>query len=103
MIKKIFLVSILLFLANCGATGNKSGAGILYTETIDPIFIDNNVKPTKKGRACSERFLAFFAFGDASFAAAKMNAQITKVATADTEYFNILGVYGEACTIVRGE
>lgn len=103
MFKKILLVSTMLLLASCGATGNKSGAGILYTETIDPLFVDNNVKMTKKGKACSERYLAFIATGDASIAAAKANGNITKVASADTEYFNILGLYGEACTIIKGE
>jgi TRL-like protein family len=103
MLKKILLVSTLFLLVNCGATGNKSGAGILYTETIDPLFVDNNVKSTKKGRACSERILALFAHGDASIGAAKVNGNITKIAVANTEYYNIMGIYGEACTVVTGE
>lgn len=103
MIKKILLVSALLVLANCTGNANKAGMGILYTETTDPLFVDNNVRASKKGESCSERVLAIVAFGDASIDAAKHNGGITKVAIANTEYYNILGVYGKACTVVRGE
>lgn len=100
---KIFIVSILFVLSSCGATNNKSGPGILFTSTKDPVFFDNSVKPIKKGESCSTRALVLVAVGDSSINAAKNEGSITKVASADTEYFNILGIFGKACTVVRGE
>lgn len=101
--KKFLVIALLAALASCGYTGNKSGPGVFLTETKDPIFYNNNVRQRKTGTACSTRVLTLVATGDASIQAAKNNGNITKVASADTEYFNILGVYGKACTIVTGE
>lgn len=103
---KRFLVfaTFSFLLASCGFTNNKSGPGFLYTDTVDAISFDNSVsKPNKVGRACSTRVLSLLASGDASIESAKRNGYITKIASADTEYFNILGLYGKACTVVRGE
>lgn len=104
MKKILILASLSLLMISCGHNANKSGPGILYTDTVDPISFDNSVsKPNKIGRACSTRVLALVASGDSSIDAAKRNGYITKISSADTEYFNILGVYGKACTVVRGE
>ncbi len=104
MKKILVLTAATLMLASCGYTLNKSGPGLLYTDTVDAISFDNSVsKPNKIGRACSTRVLAIVASGDASIESAKRNGYITKISSADTEYFNILGLYGKACTVVRGE
>jgi hypothetical protein len=42
------------------------------------------------------------ATGDASIQAAKVAGGITKVASVDHSAKNIVGVFGEWCTIVRG-
>ncbi len=101
--RKTLTILSILFLASCGYTANKSGPGVFITDTKDPVFFDNSVKPLRSGSACSTRVLTLVAVGDASIQTAKNNANITKVASADTEFFNILGVYGKACTVVRGE
>ena len=103
MIKKLIILSSVLVMTSCVTTLNRSGAGLIMTQTRDVMFVDNNVKPLKKGEACSHRVLAIVAFGDASMEAAKDNARISKIAIADTDYFNILGIYGKACTVVKGE
>ncbi len=41
MIKKISIISLLLALTNCGYNFNKSGPGLLFTSTTDPVFFDN--------------------------------------------------------------
>ncbi len=103
MKNKFFVSFALLFFTNCVPNFNKSGPGFIFTSTTDPVFFDNNVKAIKKGESCSVRALALVATGDASIKAAKANGDISKVATADTEYFNVLGIFGKACTVVRGE
>ncbi len=100
---KLLIVAVLLSVTSCAANNNKSGPGVLFTSTKDPVFFDNSVKPIKKGESCSTRALAFVAVGDASMNAAKNDGNITKVASADTEYLNILGIFGRACTVVKGE
>ena len=104
MKKILILVAAVMLTISCGYTLNKSGPGLLYPDTVDAISFDNSVsKPSKVGRACSTRVLALVASGDASIESAKRNGYVTKISSADTEYFNILGVYGKACTVVRGE
>jgi hypothetical protein len=102
MKKTLAVAALALLLASCGSTGNKSGPGILFTQTTDGGYADNSVSPSKTGKACSTRVLALIATGDASVQAAKNNGNISKVASIDTEYFNILGLYGTACTVVKG-
>lgn len=102
-IKIIAILSALLLVTSCGTNYNKSGPGFLYTETVDPLFVDNSVRSVKEGKACSKRILALVATGDSSIEAAKRDARIRKVSSANTEYLNVLGVYGESCTVVKGE
>lgn len=102
-LNKIFVIALLAVITSCAANNNKSGPGILFTSTKDPVFFDNSVKPIKTGESCSVRALALVATGDASINAAKNEGNITKVASADTEYLNILGIFGRACTVVKGE
>lgn len=98
----ILLASLTLFISAC-ANNNRSGMGIAYTNTIDPIFHDNYVRGFNRGEACSKSLFGLFAWGNASIEMAKNNSGIIKVASADTEYFNLFGIYGSACTIIKGE
>ncbi len=102
MFKKLSIVALLLALANCNFTNNRSGPGVVYTSTKDALFVDNNVKPLKKGEACSTSVLSLASTGDSSVEAAKADAGITKIATMNVESFNVL-IFGKACTVVRGE
>jgi TRL-like protein family len=60
------------------------------------------------GKACSHNVLFLVAWGDGGYAAAVENAKARSGAAlladlrADTEGFNILGVYQRRCTRVRG-
>ncbi|WP_414631550.1 TRL domain-containing protein [Alcanivorax sp. UBA3183] len=47
--------------------------------------------------------LGYFAFGDASTAKAKQDADIARVGTVDVKFKNILGLYGETTTTVCGD
>lgn len=100
--KSILLVSLLVTISSC-TTNNRSGLGIAYTNTVDPIFHDNYVRGFNRGESCSKSLFGLFAWGNASIEMAKNNSGIIKVASADTKYFNLFGIYGSACTIIKGE
>jgi len=68
----------------------------------DTHFIDNSVKPEKVGSASSSGIICFVK-GDASIAAAMKNGNIKKIHHVDYKIFNVLGIYGEATTLVYGE
>lgn len=70
--------------------------------STEPGFIDNTVKPLKRGTA-SVRGIVLFANGDASIAAAMKQGGITKVHHVDTHVRTYFWMYTEYTTIVWGE
>ena len=76
-----------------GTTFNETKYGNIATEESGA---------TKEGKACGTSILGAFAQGDASIVAAKANGGITKVSSVDHYAKNILGIFGEWCTIVKG-
>ncbi len=104
--KIIISILILLFTASClGKTQSGVQGGFIYSSWQDTISgaVNNDVKITKKGEACSRNILGLFAFGDSSVETARRMGGIKKVAFADTNYFNILGLYQKGCTIAKGQ
>lgn len=103
--KKIFLVFTLsLLLASCTQTKSGVTSGFIMTSWNDTISasIDNSVKVTRSGEACSTNILGIIATGDSSVEAAKRDGRIKNVSYADTSYLNILGIFQKGCTIVKG-
>ena len=94
------LSAVSLILSGCASY---SPIGLAYTSGTTGLTANNNVKSTLRGEACVKSFVSLFTFGDASIDAAKHSAGITKVATVDYDVMNVLGVYGEYCTVVKGE
>ena len=81
----------------------QSSAGVaLINSSTEGVAAYNGVKISKTGTACSQNYLGIAAIGSNSIDDAKANAGITNVATVDTEFKNIIGVYQHACTIVKG-
>jgi hypothetical protein len=76
--------------------------GLFYTDTKFGDTATTSTAATKEGRACATSILALFATGDASIDAAKRNGGITEVSFVDHTAKNVLGVFGEFCTIVKG-
>ena len=77
-------------------------AGTIFNETkYGNVATDESVA-SKEGKACASSILGWVATGDASIAAAKANGGITKVSSVDHSAKNILGIFGEWCTIVKG-
>ena len=77
-------------------------AGVIYNETKYGDIATDEAGATKEGKACGTSILGWVATGDASVQAAKAAGGITKVASVDHSAKNILGIFGEWCTIVRG-
>ena len=81
----------------------QSSAGVaLINSSTEGVAAYNGVKISKTGTSCSKTYLGLAAIGSNSIDDAKKDGNITKVATVDTEYKNILGFYQHACTIVKG-
>lgn len=94
-------VSGTLFLTGCQTPYSP---GMVYSDMAAPVDVrDNAVACTKEGTATMQNYLGFLATGDASTAAAKQDAGITKVGTVDVQFTNILGLYGKTTTSVCGE
>lgn len=77
-------------------------AGTTFNETKYGNIATDEASTVKEGKACGTSILGAFAQGDASIAAAKANGGITKVSSVDHYAKNILGIFGEWCTIVKG-
>ncbi|MGH7217284.1 MAG: TRL-like family protein [Nitrospiraceae bacterium] len=76
--------------------------GTTFNETKYGNIATDEASATKEGKACGTSILGWFAQGDASIVAAKANGGITKVSSVDHYAKNILGIFGEWCTIVKG-
>lgn len=76
--------------------------GVVYNQTSTGLSTNNGVKATKEGKTCSYSILSLIAFGDATVNKAKADGDITNVASVDNTSFNVLGVYGRYCTVVKG-
>jgi hypothetical protein len=77
-------------------------AGALFGETKYGFVATDASTASREGKACGTSILGLVAQGDASVQAAKANGGINTVASVDHYAKNILGIYGEWCTIVRG-
>jgi len=103
--KKLMFVAALAAMASgciCVGKTNASSGLTLDVSSPDTSFIDNSVKPVKKGTATAQGIICFVQ-GDASLKAAMENGGITKVHHVDYKVNNILGIVGSTTTIVWGE
>lgn len=105
-INKSILVALLgLFIISCGATTgvySPAGSGSIFVSYTDSVAA-TGLLSTKTGEACANNILGWFVVGDASIKAAKNNGGITKIATVDRKYFNVLFIFGQVCAVVTGE
>ena len=103
--KKLMFVAALAAMASgcvCVGKTNASSGLTLDVSSPDTSFIDNSVKPVKKGTATAQGIICFVQ-GDASLKAAMENGGITKVHHVDYKVNNILGIVGSTTTVVWGE
>tara|TARA_B100000927_G_C16236109_1_gene377461 strand:+ start:242 stop:547 length:306 start_codon:yes stop_codon:yes gene_type:complete len=96
----LFLVSLVL--TGCAATPHMPA--FLFSSTkgnVTSTLARGAVKKT--GSSCTKNFLGLVSVGDASIESARKDAGIKKIAYIDNSYKNILGLYQEYCTLVRGK
>ena len=103
--KKLLFGAVLAAAASgCVMVGKTNAAAPLTLDVQSPdmSFVDNSVKPEKKGIATASGII-LFVDGDASLKAAMENGGIKKIHHVDVDVFNILNLYSTATTIVWGE
>ncbi len=97
-----FVVVAMFGLSGCMGVASPA-IGLIYTETKFGDTATTSTAATKQGTACANSYFALVATGDASIAAAKAAGGITEVSAVDHTAKNILGIFGEFCTIVKGK
>jgi TRL-like protein family len=112
MKKALTLVGIMAFAAvasGCAGVGGYTQpagvfpmAGIYMETTSGGILHDNGTTPTKTGKACGNSILGIVATGDTTVETAMNNAGIKKAVYTQQYLKNILGLYWEVCTVVKG-
>ncbi len=90
-----------LSLTGCMPVASPLAGGIFADVKYGIVATDAPAAP-KEGKACANTILGWVATGDASIQAAKTAGGITTVAVVDHSTKNILGIFAEWCTIVRG-
>jgi hypothetical protein len=92
--------------SGCQGANSRTRACI-FQQTMNPGKpVSNDVKPVKTGKACAFNVLRVVALGDSRITTAASNAGITKIASIDSEAFDVLSywnVYSRYCTVVKGE
>ena len=76
--------------------------GIAGTAAQGPITATTLDQSARTGTSCAYSVMGLVSWGDASINAAKSIGQIKQVASVDFDTFNLLGMYGRFCTVVRG-
>lgn len=99
----ILTIPAVACVAGCASTGftSDTGAALLsfYKEGVSATEHD---VADKTGKACTTNILGLIAIGDATIEAAKREGGIKKVASVDRDIMNVLGLFGQNCTIVTG-
>lgn len=77
--------------------------GTFYVDAnVNEQVTENAMDSSKKGEGCATSILGWVVTGDASVASAMQDGGITRVATVDNKYTNILGLFATYCVQVRG-
>jgi len=76
--------------------------GVAMTMVQGPITATAYDQSSRTGKSCASSAMGLFAWGDSSIGTAKSIGQIKQVASVDFDTFNLLGLYGTFCTVVRG-
>lgn len=102
--KKSILSAILaLTLSGCYAGVASPVPGFLFAKVKAAQTGSASTGASKMGKATCESILGLIATGDCSIEAAKANGGLSTVQYSDVEVKNILGVYAEYTTVVRGQ
>ena len=103
MKKSILTATLVMSLTGCYAGVASPVPGFLFAKVKAAQTGSASTGATKSGKATCESILGLIATGDCSIEAAKANGGLTTVQYSDVEVKNILGVYAEYTTHVRGQ
>ena len=110
MFKKIALLAVTgaLVITSTGCAGiafssHKTPLGGLYTQASSNEMVVEGAKPAKDGEACAVSYLGWITLGDASAKKAAEEAGVSKIASVDHDFTNILGLYSKYCVRVSGQ
>jgi hypothetical protein len=102
MKKSLLSLACVATLASCVSTGYNSMSGGLVSLNGGAAIYGEGKIGSKMGKACAKNYLGLYSNGDASIVAAAKNGGITNITTIDSMFKSYV-VYGETCTVVRGE
>lgn len=100
--KKLLLLPIAALAMSVTSCASYEPRGAIYTDATMGQAA-SGATGVKTGQACAKSYVGLIATGDASIAAAKTAGGITQVSSVDHHTTNILGAYGEYCTVVKGQ
>lgn len=105
----IGLLALIAFSLGCaGAGAFTQPAGVMPTGTFfaettsGAILHDNGATASKSGKACGTSILGLVGTGDTSVSTAMANGGVRKAVYTEVTYRNILGLFAEVCTVVKG-
>ncbi|MEJ2690483.1 MAG: TRL-like family protein [Deltaproteobacteria bacterium] len=104
MKKAVVLIPLMAFvLGGCAGSATMNDVpGALFAQYKSARDAEGSVKG-KTGEACAESILGWIATGDASVEKAAANGGITSVTSVDRKVKNVLGLYAQYCTVVKGK
>ncbi|MCB1307797.1 MAG: TRL-like family protein [Leptospiraceae bacterium] len=101
LFKRLLLaVLVLLFMVGCGSGFGPQGG--LFSKTSIGVYA-TEVNAPKTGEACAFHVLGLVAVGDGSTESAALNGGISNIKSIDLESLSVLGLYGQLCTVVKGD
>jgi hypothetical protein len=100
--KVIGAVVLATMVAGCTVAPVMPPRGIVFSDQKAPLFAGRETG-TKEGQAAAYCVLFLFAWGDASIEQAAKSGGITQIKHTDYRLFNVLGIFQQYTTIVRGD
>lgn len=106
-------LAVIVFTAgNCLFIGYPAGQGpqgsLFQKTSLGASANDLSNEPEREGRACTNRLFLFvfnlgFTWGEGTVAEAAQDGGISRIQSVDTEQLNVLSIYSQQCTVVRGD
>ncbi|MBI40582.1 MAG: hypothetical protein CMF59_13365 [Leptospiraceae bacterium] len=112
--RRIVQISVLALaaalLSQCMFIGHPAGQGpmgALFQQTSMPgSGNDLSIPQTREGKACTRRiylWIVGWTWGEGTVSNAAAEGGVTRISTVDTEQLNVLTIYSQQCTVVKGD
>ena len=105
-IETALLAGLCALSTGCASTGMTSGTGPGLVYQINTEGVVATGVPLRQGHgvgvACAKNVAGVLVYGDASIENARRRGNINEIVSVERSYERILGIWGEMCTIVKG-